>query len=149
MRLQGRFALTSKKTCLAWLTAKKSALLTFGHQTKRLTRLLQKHVKPEQFRQIYIPMLTLDRSEKADSPLYNWRPQSTYIRRPPLLGRRAGGRTHLKGMRPLAILPDNITTDHLSPSMRFWQARQQANTWQKWACPKKTLTAMRPTAATI
>jgi aconitase A len=42
--------------------------------------------------------------------------QSTYIRRPPYWeGALAGPRT-LKGMRPLAILPDNITTDHLSPS---------------------------------
>ncbi len=42
---------------------------------------------------------------------------STYIRRPPYW---EGGAwrvsARLKGMRPLAILPDNITTDHLSPS---------------------------------
>ena len=55
-------------------------------------------------------------AEKAPSPLYDWRPMSTYIRRPPYWqGALAGERT-LKGMRPLAILPDNITTDHLSPS---------------------------------
>ncbi|MFN4064145.1 MAG: Fe/S-dependent 2-methylisocitrate dehydratase AcnD, partial [Parazoarcus communis] len=53
---------------------------------------------------------------RAASPLYDWRPQSTYIRRPPYWeGALAGERT-LTGMRPLAILPDNITTDHLSPS---------------------------------
>jgi aconitate hydratase len=52
----------------------------------------------------------------AVSPLYNWRAQSTYIRRPPYWeGALAGERT-LKGMRPLAVLGDNITTDHLSPS---------------------------------
>jgi aconitate hydratase len=50
------------------------------------------------------------------SPLYDWRPMSTYIRRPPYWeGALAGERT-LRGMRPLAVLPDNITTDHLSPS---------------------------------
>jgi aconitate hydratase len=53
-------------------------------------------------------------------PLYDWRPQSTYIRRPPYWdtsGEGAiGGERTLKGMRPLAVLPDNITTDHLSPS---------------------------------
>ena len=54
-------------------------------------------------------------AEKAE-PLYDWRPQSTYIRRPPYWeGALAGERT-LKGMRPLAVLGDNITTDHLSPS---------------------------------
>ncbi|TBU96261.1 Fe/S-dependent 2-methylisocitrate dehydratase AcnD [Stutzerimonas kirkiae] len=73
-------------------------------------------VKPEQFRQVYIPMFDLGTIEEAQSPLYDWRPQSTYIRRPPYWeGALAGERT-LKGMRPLAILPDNITTDHLSPS---------------------------------
>ncbi len=73
-------------------------------------------VKPEQFRQIYIPMFDLGSVQEAESPLYDWRPQSTYIRRPPYWeGALAGERT-LTGMRPLAILPDNITTDHLSPS---------------------------------
>jgi 2-methylcitrate dehydratase (2-methyl-trans-aconitate forming) len=73
-------------------------------------------VKPEQFKQVYIPMFDLDRGQEAESPLYDWRPMSTYIRRPPYWeGALAGERT-MKGMRPLAILPDNITTDHLSPS---------------------------------
>ena len=79
-------------------------------------------VKPEQFRKVYIPMF----DERAIStervtPLYDWRPQSTYIRRPPYWDKEGQGalaaspRT-LKGMRPLAVLGDNITTDHLSPS---------------------------------
>ncbi|UZE95044.1 Fe/S-dependent 2-methylisocitrate dehydratase AcnD [Alkalimarinus alittae] len=73
-------------------------------------------VKPEQFNQIYIPMFDMDKGEQAESPLYEWRPQSTYIRRPPYWeGALAGERT-MKGMRPLAVLGDNITTDHLSPS---------------------------------
>ncbi len=73
-------------------------------------------VKPEQFKQVYIPMFDLGKVEEAASPLYDWRPMSTYIRRPPYWeGALAGERT-LKGMRPLAVLPDNITTDHLSPS---------------------------------
>ena len=73
-------------------------------------------VKPEQFKQVYIPMFDLGTIEEAESPLYDWREMSTYIRRPPYWeGALAGERT-MKGMRPLAILPDNITTDHLSPS---------------------------------
>ncbi|EHK2772573.1 Fe/S-dependent 2-methylisocitrate dehydratase AcnD [Vibrio vulnificus] len=73
-------------------------------------------VKPEQFRQVYIQMFKLDESERSESPLYDWRPMSTYIRRPPYWeGALAGERT-LSDMRPLAILGDNITTDHLSPS---------------------------------
>ncbi|WP_404416878.1 Fe/S-dependent 2-methylisocitrate dehydratase AcnD [Vreelandella aquamarina] len=74
-------------------------------------------VKPEQFRQTYIPMFDIDKSAKAQiEPLYEWRPQSTYIRRPPYWEGKMSGERNLKNMRPLAILPDNITTDHLSPS---------------------------------
>lgn len=74
-------------------------------------------VKPDQFRQVYIPMFEI----KADDgeqvkPLYDWRPLSTYIRRPPYWEGALAGARPLKGMRPLAVLGDNITTDHLSPS---------------------------------
>ncbi|MFK7160396.1 Fe/S-dependent 2-methylisocitrate dehydratase AcnD [Marinospirillum sp. MEB164] len=83
---------------------------------EEIDALVASSVKPEQFKQVYIPMFDLDRGQEAESPLYDWRPMSTYIRRPPYWeGALAGERT-MKGMRPLAILPDNITTDHLSPS---------------------------------
>jgi aconitate hydratase len=74
-------------------------------------------VKPEQFRKVYTAMFDIARETHTNvSPLYDWRPQSTYIRRPPYWeGALAGERT-LRGMRPLALLGDNITTDHLSPS---------------------------------
>ena len=83
---------------------------------EEIDEIVARCVKPEQFNQIYIPMFDLDKGEQAESPLYDWRPQSTYIRRPPYWeGALAGERT-MKGMRPLAVLGDNITTDHLSPS---------------------------------
>ncbi len=74
-------------------------------------------VKPEQFRKVYTPMFARVVDDGVSvSPLYDWRAQSTYIRRPPYWeGALAGERT-LAGMRPLAVLGDNITTDHLSPS---------------------------------
>lgn len=79
--------------------------------------IVSKFVKPEQFKKIYEPMfdLSVDYGEH-NNPLYDWRPQSTYIRRPPYWeGALAAPRT-MKAMRPLAVLGDNITTDHLSPS---------------------------------
>jgi len=74
-------------------------------------------VKPDQFRKVYEPMFAIQEGQaRSASPLYDWRSQSTYIRRPPYWeGALAGART-LTGMRPLALLGDNITTDHLSPS---------------------------------
>jgi aconitate hydratase len=74
------------------------------------------HVRPEQFNQVYNPMFDLGQVEAAESPLYDWQPQSTYIRRPPYWEGALAGQRALSGMRPLAVLGDNITTDHLSPS---------------------------------
>lgn len=84
---------------------------------EEIDAIVAKSVKPEHFRKVYEPMFNFGGASAAKvSPLYNWRAQSTYIRRPPYWeGALAGERT-LKGMRPLAVLPDNITTDHLSPS---------------------------------
>ena len=73
-------------------------------------------VKPEQFRKVYEPMF----ARSADG-----RARGTAVRvaraehvHPPstVLGRRAGRRAHAARHRPLAVLGDNITTDHLSPS---------------------------------
>ncbi|MEI6859975.1 MAG: Fe/S-dependent 2-methylisocitrate dehydratase AcnD [Shewanella sp.] len=84
---------------------------------KEIDRVIAQSVKPEQFRKVYEPMFDIKVEYGSDNdPLYDWRPQSTYIRRPPYWeGALAGERT-MKGMRPLAVLGDNITTDHLSPS---------------------------------
>ncbi|WP_420997969.1 Fe/S-dependent 2-methylisocitrate dehydratase AcnD [Cupriavidus sp. 30B13] len=84
---------------------------------EEIDAIVARSVKPEHFRKVYEPMFNfaVDSGEQI-SPLYDWRPQSTYIRRPPYWeGALAGERT-LQGLRPLAVLGDNITTDHLSPS---------------------------------
>ncbi len=75
-------------------------------------------VKPEQFNAVYIPMFDEAKKDtgKALSPLYNWREQTTYIRRPPYWEGAMAAMNKLTGMRPLAVLGDNITTDHMSPS---------------------------------
>jgi len=84
---------------------------------EEIDAMVKSAVKPEQFRKVYAPMFGIqDERRAAVSPLYDWRPMSTYIRRPPYWeGALAGERT-LRGMLPLAVLGDNITTDHLSPS---------------------------------
>src|SRR5690606_5296213 len=84
---------------------------------EEIDAVVQVAVKPEHFRNVYEPMFGIrNERREAVSPLYDWRPQSTCVRRPPYWeGALAGERT-LRGMRPLALLGDNITTDHLSPS---------------------------------
>ncbi len=79
--------------------------------------IVAKSVRPEHFRKVYEPMFgqQFKRIKKVD-PLYDWRPDSTYIRRPPYWEGALAGERALAGMRALAVLGDNITTDHLSPS---------------------------------
>ncbi len=84
---------------------------------EEIDAIVAKSVKPEQYRNVYEPMFNIEveQGEKI-SPLYDWREMSTYIRRPPYWEGALAGKRTLTGMRPLAILGDNITTDHLSPS---------------------------------
>ncbi|MFB9246248.1 Fe/S-dependent 2-methylisocitrate dehydratase AcnD [Massilia antarctica] len=84
---------------------------------EEIDALVASSVKPAHFHKVYIPMFAKQEDDGVKvSPLYDWRPHTTYIRRPPYWeGALAGART-LAGMRPLAVLGDNITTDHLSPS---------------------------------
>ncbi len=73
-------------------------------------------VKPEQFRRVYEPMFARRGGAAAQDPLYPWREMSTYVRCPPYWDGALAGARSLTAMRPLAVLGDNITTDHLSPS---------------------------------
>ncbi|WP_285410236.1 Fe/S-dependent 2-methylisocitrate dehydratase AcnD [Variovorax sp. efr-133-TYG-130] len=84
---------------------------------EEIDAIVKSSVRPEHFRQVYEPMFAIqpDTGEKV-TPLYDWRAASTYIRRPPYWEGALAGQRTLSGMRPLAVLPDNITTDHLSPS---------------------------------
>ncbi|MBN8414432.1 MULTISPECIES: Fe/S-dependent 2-methylisocitrate dehydratase AcnD [Halomonas] len=84
---------------------------------EEIDAIIAESVKPEHFRDVYIPMFdtTFDRSKEI-SPLYDWREMSTYIRRPPYWEGALAAERSLTGLRALAVLGDNITTDHLSPS---------------------------------
>lgn len=84
---------------------------------EEVDQVIQKYIKPEFFQQIYEPMFSQKTKKSIQvSPLYEWRPKSTYIRRPPYWEGALAKKPTLKGMRPLAIFGDNITTDHISPS---------------------------------
>jgi iron-sulfur-dependent 2-methylisocitrate dehydratase len=84
---------------------------------EEIDQIVKASVKPEQFSKVYDPMfVSLKDVTSLTDPLYDWRPESTYIRRPPYWEGALAGERSLSGMRPLAVLGDNITTDHLSPS---------------------------------
>ncbi|WP_343597292.1 Fe/S-dependent 2-methylisocitrate dehydratase AcnD [Pseudomonas sp.] len=115
--IAGTIRFDIEKDVLGVVDGKEIRLRDIWPSDEEIDAVVRAAVKPEQFRKVYIPMFAIeeDRGPKV-APLYDWRPMSTYIRRPPYWeGALAGERT-LRGMRPLAVLPDNITTDHLSPS---------------------------------
>lgn len=115
--IAGTIRFDIEKDVLAVVDGKEIRLKDIWPSDEEIDAVVKAAVKPEQFRQVYIPMFALheDTGPKVD-PLYDWRAMSTYIRRPPYWEGALAGERSLKGMRPLAVLPDNITTDHLSPS---------------------------------
>ncbi|MEE4148735.1 Fe/S-dependent 2-methylisocitrate dehydratase AcnD [Pseudomonas viridiflava] len=115
--IAGTIRFDIEKDVLGVVEGKEIRLMDLWPSDEEIDAVVQASVKPEQFRQVYIPMFAIEEHTGPKvEPLYDWRSMSTYIRRPPYWeGALAGERT-LKGMRPLAVLPDNITTDHLSPS---------------------------------
>lgn len=115
--IAGTIRFDIEKDVLTIVDGKEIRLKDIWPTDEEIDAIVKSSVKPEMFRKVYEPMFAIqaDAGTKV-SPLYAWRAQSTYIRRPPYWeGALAAERT-LKGMRPLAVLPDNITTDHLSPS---------------------------------
>ncbi|WP_423186540.1 Fe/S-dependent 2-methylisocitrate dehydratase AcnD [Alishewanella sp. d11] len=115
--IAGTIRFDIEKDVLGYHEGKAITLKDIWPSDAEIDAVVAQSVKPEQFRKVYEPMFALevDYGDKV-TPLYDWRPQSTYIRRPPYWEGALAGERSLKGMRPLAILPDNITTDHLSPS---------------------------------
>ncbi|MHC6224984.1 Fe/S-dependent 2-methylisocitrate dehydratase AcnD [Pseudomonas sp. X10] len=115
--IAGTIRFDIEKDVLGVVDGKEIRLKDIWPSDEEIDAVVKAAVKPEQFRKVYIPMFAVqeDTGPKV-APLYEWRPMSTYIRRPPYWEGALAGERSLKGMRPLAVLPDNITTDHLSPS---------------------------------
>ena len=115
--IAGTIRFDIEKDVLTVVNGKEIRLKDIWPTDEEIDAIVKSSVKPQHFRQVYEPMFAIQADSGTQvNPLYNWRAPSTYIRRPPYWeGALAGERT-LKGMRPLAVLGDNITTDHLSPS---------------------------------
>jgi len=115
--IAGTIRFDIEKDVLTVVDGKEIRLKDIWPTDEEIDAIVKSSVKPEMFRKVYEPMFAISTEQAASvAPLYDWRAPSTYIRRPPYWeGALAGERT-MKGMRALAVLGDNITTDHLSPS---------------------------------
>ncbi|HAB46745.1 MAG TPA: Fe/S-dependent 2-methylisocitrate dehydratase AcnD [Lautropia sp.] len=115
--LAGTIRFDIEKDVFTVVDGKEIRLKDLWPSDEEIDAVMRASVKPEQFRKVYSEMFAIreDKGQRV-APRYDWRPQSTYIRRPPYWEGALAGERGLRGLRPLAVLGDNITTDHLSPS---------------------------------
>jgi aconitate hydratase len=80
-------------------------------------------IEPGMYRRSYAHVFEGDAAwasiARTGGTLFDWKPGSTYFRRPPYfdgLGAVPPPPADLRGMRPLAILGDFVATDHLAPN---------------------------------
>ena len=85
--------------------------------------LIESGLKPEMFLSKYNDLKNANEEWNAiESPTgltYDWNPNSTYIQNPPFFNDLDAKKTDsddLINLRPLAIVADSITTDHISPA---------------------------------
>ena len=94
-----------------WPSAAEIAAATAGAYTRELFR--------QRYADLYDGGEPWDALAGEASERFRWDDSSTYIRRPPYfdaLSREVPPVMDIEGMRPLVILGDSVTTDHISPS---------------------------------
>ena len=90
--------------------------------SKEVAETVAANVKSEMFKKRYSDMSGPERWQKIESSsgsVYEWNPKSTYIQNPPFFANfsmSAPKLPPLEILRPLAILGDSVTTDHISPA---------------------------------
>lgn len=92
---------------------------------REISEVVAKAITPEMYRERYSDVLSEPRWEAIPAPdtdLYDWDPNSTYVRRPTFLTDIPQEITPIRpiiGARPLLVLGDSVTTDHISPAGAF------------------------------
>jgi len=90
-----------------------------------ISAVVSEAITPEMYRDRYADVLTEPRWESipaTTSQLYDWDPDSTYVRRPTFLSgipRDIEPIDPIIGARALLVLDDSVTTDHISPAGSF------------------------------
>jgi aconitate hydratase len=92
-------------------------------ETDEIWKLVNTCVTSDQYKKRYAEILDGDELWKTlpvtKSSIYAWQKNSTYIRRPPFFedfSLEPSAVTDIAGARPLAMLGDTVTTDHISPA---------------------------------
>ena len=90
---------------------------------KEIEDLILKSISAEMFKSRYANVSEGPKEwqdiKVAESDIYNWNDGSTYVKKPPFfenLPEKPEGFKEIKEARPLLMLADTITTDHISPA---------------------------------
>jgi len=90
---------------------------------KEVSDTIASSVRAEQFAETYADVFTGDDTWRAlevpEGELFDWSPESTYVRHPPYfegMSREPGTVPDVDGARVLVWLGDSVTTDHISPA---------------------------------
>ncbi len=89
--------------------------------SKEIESAMSKSLKPEMFKKRYANIMkdnpVWDTIPTKKGAKYPWDPKSTYIRKPPFFEPYQA--PNFQNMRPLLLLGDSVTTDHISPAGAF------------------------------
>lgn len=84
-----------------------------------INRIMKKEIVPELYINRYKSDQIIDgrwsQVKQVEGKLFSWNDDSTYIKRPTYIGKQKDVLSTIQGGRVLAILEDNISTDHISP----------------------------------
>ena len=93
---------------------------------EEVARAVRGGLKTEMFQKEYSDVANSNEEwtqiQSSTGDIYDWNPDSTYIHKPPFFdgfSMEVGTIQPIEGMRPLAILGDSVTTDHISPAGAF------------------------------
>ena len=118
--LSGRINIDFNNEEIGISKGKKIFLKDLWPSSKEVRLLSEKILKVELFKKNYKDIFKGDTSWKAikvkNSPLFKWSINSTYIKKPPFLENKSNKQTDIFEARPLLVLGDSITTDHISPA---------------------------------
>ena len=118
--LSGRINIDFDHEEIGIAKGKKIFLKDLWPSSKEVKLLSEKILKVELFKKNYKNIFKGDSSWEAikikSSSTFNWSINSTYIKKPPFLENELSKKDEIFEARPLLILGDSITTDHISPA---------------------------------
>ena len=89
-------------------------------QDSEIQDIIARVLTPDMFRRRYADVFKGPEQWRAIEPetglTFSWNPGSTYVQHPPLFADNGGRGGDITGARPLVILGDSVTTDHISPA---------------------------------